>query len=123
MDKRTRMMAKFNCCGTFNLYAVRVAHLKRRLTESGMTAAEAVIVIINVNDPYGGPLADALMPGHNWQPCRDRGEVPYACGLAGREGIQGVLEHLDVEAAAKLRTMDGIAVVVVDHGVAEVFSV
>jgi len=87
-----------------------------------MTAKDAVITVINVDDVHGGPIADALMPGFNWQEIRDRGEVPFARGLAMREGVQGLLGTFDKEAADKLRNMTDVAVVVVDHGVAEIFS-
>jgi len=116
-----RVIAKLNCRNTLGLNADRVEHFKRRLTERGLTAADAVIVLLNVDDVHGGPLADVLMPGFNWQEIRDRGEVPFARGLAGREGIQELLGIFDQEAAAKLREMTSVAVVVVDHGVAEVF--
>jgi len=62
------------------------------------------------------------MPGFNWQEIRDRGEVPFARGLALRDGIQAIIETFDSEAATKLLKMNEVAVVVVDHGVAEIFS-
>ena len=117
-----RTVGKHNCRGTFELNADRVEHFKRRLAERRLTASNVVIVIVNVDDVHGGQLADALMPGANWQEIRDRGEVPFARGLADRKGIQESLNIFDQEAAVKLRDMNGVAVVVVDHGVAEVFS-
>lgn len=43
-------------------------------------------------------------------------------GLAERTGIRGILASFDEQAATKLQSMGGqVAVVVVDHGVAEVF--
>lgn len=78
-------------------------------------------MILNVDDVHGGPLADALMPGHNWQEIRDCGEVPFARGLAMRDGIQNAISAFDEEAATKLKDMTDVAVVVVDRGVAEVF--
>lgn len=116
-----RAVEKHNCRNTFEINADRVAHFKRRLTERGMTADQAVIVLLNVDDVHGGPLADDLMPGHNWQQIRDQGETPFARGLAMREGIQGALDIFDKEAAEKLKGMIDVAVVVIDHGVAEVF--
>ena len=113
---------KQNCRNTLDLNTDRVEHFKRRLADRGLTPAQAVIVLLNVDDVHGGPLAEVLMPGHNWQEIRDRGEVPFARGLAMRDGIQEVLSTFDKEAAEKLRSMDGVAVVVVDHGVAEVFA-
>ncbi|MGD0976985.1 MAG: hypothetical protein ABR875_01670 [Minisyncoccia bacterium] len=115
-------VGKHNCRNTLGLNADRVQHFKQRLTDRGMTANQAVIVILNVDDVHGGPLADMLMPGHNWQEIRDKGEVPFARGLAMRDGIQEVLGTFDEKAAKKLLGMTGVAVVVVDHGVAEVFA-
>lgn len=117
-----KVVGKNNCKNTLDRNADRVAHFKRRLADCGMTSAEAVIVLLNVDDVNGGPLADVLMPGHNWQEIRDKGEVPFARGLAERDGIQEVLGTFDVDAATKLRGMTDVAVVVVDHGVAEVFA-
>ena len=113
---------KHNCRNTLELNADRVVHFKRRVVERGLTAANAVIVLLNVDDVHGGPLAEILMPGFNWQEIRDRGEIPFARGLAVREGIQEALQLFDKEAADKLRKMTDLAVVVMDHGVAEVFS-
>jgi len=115
-------VGKHNCQNTLKLNADRVVHFKRRLAERGMTADQAVIVLLNVDDVHGGPLADMLMPEFNWQEIRDRGEIPFARGLAMREGIQEALDIFDKEAAKKLRGMNDVAVVVVDHGVAEVFE-
>lgn len=118
-----RVAGKYNCGNTFRLNADRVAYFKQRLAERGMTADQAVIVLVNVDDVHGGPLAGALMPGHNWQEIRDLGIAPFARGLVAREGIQMLLGAFDQEAAGQLRTMkDDVAVVVVDHGVAEVFA-
>jgi hypothetical protein len=113
---------KENCRNTLGMNADRVEHFKNRLAERSMTANDAVIVLLNVDDVHGGPLADALMPGYNWQEIRDRGEIPFARGLAGREGIQEILGGFDEEAAKKLQAMSGVAVVIVDHGVAEIFA-
>lgn len=113
---------KHNCRNTLDANADRVAHFKRRVTERGLTANDVVIMLLNVDDVHGGPIADLLMPGTNWQEIRDRGEIPFARGLADREGIQQALDLFDNEAATKLQEMDDIAVVVVDRGVAEVFA-
>jgi len=115
-------VSKANCRGTLEMNAERVTHFKQRLAERQLTATDAVIVLLNVDDVHGGPLADVLMPGFNWQEIRERGEVPFARGLAQRDGIEGALESFDQDAAEKLRSMNDVAVVVVDHGVAEVFS-
>lgn len=116
-----RAVEKHNCRHTLDLNAERVAHFKQRVIERGMSASEVVTVLINVDDAQGRPLADALMPGFNWQEIRDRGEIPFARGLAERAGVQGFLDAIDQEAATKLQEMVEVAVVVIDHGVAEVF--
>lgn len=113
---------RLNCKNTLELNADRVAHFKNRLVERGMTPDQAVIVLLNVDDVHGGPLADVLMPGQNWQEIRDKGEVPFARGLAMRDGIQEALGAFDKDAAKRLKKMTKVSVVVVDHGVAEVFS-
>ncbi len=118
-----RVVQKHNCRVTLDLNADRIAYFKHRLSERGLTAAQAVIVILNVDDPNGAVLAEVLMPGHNWQEYRDRGEVPFARGLAMRDGIQKALGVIDKDAAEKLEEMTdvAVAVVVVDCGVAEIF--
>ncbi len=116
-----RAVMKHNCDGTLAANAARVAHFKHRVREMGHVGA-VVIVLINVDDGHGSVLADALMPGSDWQQYRDRGEVPFARGLAMRDGVQKFLELIDTDAADKLRAMDGLAVVVVDYGVAEVYE-
>lgn len=117
-----RTVNKANCRNTFDINLDRVAHFKGRMTERGLSPDDVVIVLVNVDDVNGGPLADALMPGTDWQQFRNQGQVPFARGLAGRPGIQEILAAFDKEAAEKLEAMPGTsAVVVVDHGVAEVF--
>lgn len=119
-----RAVAKHNCRQTMTVQADRVANFVRRMGERGDSPDDVVIVVLNVDDPHGGRLADALMPGHDWQAMRDRGEVPFARGLAGRDGIQELLDELDKDAAEKLRALVGkVAVLVMDHGAMEVFTV
>lgn len=117
-----RAINKGNCRNTLEMNADRIEYFKRRLSECGMTADQAVILILNVNDVYGGLLADIFMPGQNWQEIRDRGAVPFGRGLAVRDGIQKALSAFDKTAAMKLQSMTNVAVVVVDYGVAEVFA-
>lgn len=116
-----RAVGKHNCINTLAMNADRVEDFKERVAIRDLAISEVVIVVLNVNDSNGAAIADALMPDHDWQAIRDRGEIPFARGLAGRAGIQGVLDLFDTQAAEKLRAMTGLAVVVVDHGTAEVF--
>lgn len=121
-----RALAKHNCLNTLMMNDDRVGHFGQRLTEKGLTVSDAVIVLLNVDDANGRQIADILMPDFNWQEMRDQGQVPFARGLAGRAFIQEALGLFDTEAAEKLRgmvTASTVAVVVVDHGVAEVFGV
>jgi len=117
-----RAVEKHNCRLTFEGQVDRVKHFVQRMKERGVSAADVVIVLINVDAPFGGTLAELLMPGFDWQAVRDQGQVPFARGLAGREGIEEALAVFDKDAAEKLKTMTTTAVVVVDHGVAEVFE-
>ena len=118
-----RGVGKHNCLGTFEAQTDRVAHFVRRMEERGDDPDVIAIVLINVDDTeLNRSLADTLMPGHDWQVFRDRGEIPFARGLCTREGIQIVLDDFDKEAATKLTEMAGrVAVIVFNHGVAEVF--
>ena len=116
-----RAVGKHNCKATLEMNADRVTHFRNRATERGDSDNDILIVLANVDDRNGAELASMLMPGHDWQQYRDRGEIPFARGLAGREGVQSFLEIVDTEAAKKLKASEGLAVVVVDHGVAEVF--
>jgi hypothetical protein len=115
-------VAKHNCRHTAELNRDRIQHFIRR-AELNMDVRQksVVITIINVDDPHGRLIADVLMPHHNWQPYRDRGEVPFARGLATRGGIEDILGIFDQDARDKLVAMQGVAVVVVDHNVAEVY--
>lgn len=100
----------------------RVAHFVRRAAELGRRPADVVIVLLAVDDPAGAELAEHLMPGTDWQSIRDCGEVPFARGLAGRAGIEGIVDELDPAQAIRLRAMPCLAVVVVAHGGVGVFA-
>lgn len=113
---------KHNCSRTLELNADRVRHFARRAKELARSPADVVIVIANVDTPAGRVLADALMPGYDWQQFRDAGEVPFARGLAGRQGIQEFIQEVDADAGAKLLAHEDLAVVVVDYGTVDVFS-
>jgi hypothetical protein len=116
---------KHNCRRTFETQKDRVRHFTQRIVERGASPKDVVIVIINVDDAHGGPLADLLMPGSGamWQKMREESQIPFARGLALREGIQDFLALFDKEAADSLLSLPEteLAVVVVDYGVAEIF--
>lgn len=106
----------------FNAQLERVAHFKNRMTVLNKSPEDFVIVIINADCPFGGPLAESLMPGHDWQPFRDRGEMPVARGIASRGPIQNLLSTISGRAAEQLEQSEGVATVVVSWGTARVFS-
>lgn len=116
-------IGKAQCKDTFDLNKDRVEHFKQRFVERGFTADSVVIAILNVDDPNGELIADILMPGTDWQAIRDQGMTPFARGLAARKFIQEALELFDALAAEKLKAVHSLAVVVVDHNVAEIFEV
>ncbi len=118
-----RAIAKHHCRALLEADADRIAHFRRRAQVLGHHAGDVVIVLLNVDDPVGGALAEKLVPNHNWQAYRDLGQIPVARGLAGREGIQDALDFFDHNAGDTLRLVATarIAVIVVDYGVAEVF--
>lgn len=116
-----KVVGKHNCKATLNLNKDRMVHFAKRVHEKGLKPKDVVIVVINIDDRYGD-LGEALTPGVDWQEIRDRGEIPFARGLAGREGIQAFLDDVDAESAKKLRESDGIAIMVADHQFTEVFN-
>jgi len=75
----------------FNVNARRLAHKARRaVVMLGKDPSEVVTVAISVDDPAWTDLAEALMPDEDWQPYRDRGELPLARGTANK----AVLEYV-----------------------------
>lgn len=116
-----KALAKFNCRKTFELQADRVAHFARRIVERGALPDDLAIVLLNVDDvPL---LADMLMPNSSsaWQAMRDAGQIPFARGLVDRAALHELVAQLDPEAGAKMTTA-AVAVVVMDHGVIEIFE-
>jgi len=116
-------VGKHNCKLTFEANADRVAYFRNRAVELDKTPSDVVIVVANVDDRNGKILADALMPGFDWQSIRDQDQVPFARGLAVRAGIQEFLNIFDTQASKKLGEFqtEQLAVVVVDYGTCEVF--
>ncbi len=114
-------IGKRNCRTTFMAQLDVIRRFAMRATERGDSINDVVIVLINVDDANGQHIAPMLMPDHCWQQYRDRCEVPFARGLAGREGIQAALDIIDEDAASKLRAMTELAVIVIDHSTADVY--
>lgn len=114
---------KYNCENTFIAQMERIQHFKNRITEKELDPNSVVITIINVDSPYGPEIAEALIPGHNWQQYRDKGEVPFARGLAMKKELIAMINTFDKEASEKITKTKGIPVIVIDYGVVEIFSV
>jgi hypothetical protein len=55
--------------------------LANRAQETGRTHETHIIVAIDADDPAWTNLRDALMPGHDWDAYRARGEAPVARGI------------------------------------------
>lgn len=121
-DETPAAVNKHNCRITFDANAERAAHFARRIRERGDDPAVMGIVILAVDDPHGGLIAEGLMPGFDWQAIRNRGEVPFARGIVERAGIADAIGLFDTEAAEKARSMPGVVAIVVDNGVADVFD-
>ncbi|HLC44397.1 MAG TPA: hypothetical protein VJK50_00940 [Patescibacteria group bacterium] len=62
----------------------------KALTARRLKPDEFLIVCIEADDPEWKDLVDLLMPNHNWQQYRDRGEKPIARGSV----VPGVREYL-----------------------------
>lgn len=116
-------VAKHNCRTLLEMNADRIKHFRQRAVDLGYTDKQVCIAILNADDAHGRILADMSMPRHDFQQYRDRGELPVARGLVTRDGMEAALSTFDDQAAVKLQEFEGLAVVVVDHGVAEVFPV
>lgn len=105
--------------------AERVQHFVNRAKERGDMAKDVCIVIISAIDPIGEDLAKHLVPECDWQAIIDRGEIPYARGLAGAEGMLALVElHNPAQAGLMKRMMedDVLAVVAVDLGMVIVMA-
>ena len=96
----------------------RLDYFVTRMRDRRMSPREAVVTCIQVDDPFGGQLADALMPGHDWQAIRDQGLEPVARGLAMREGIEEILSEVYPNVGANLKSAEGYVAVVVGFGTA-----
>lgn len=116
-------VAKRNCEASFNVNSDRISYFKERAAIRGLSPDQIVIVVLDVDDKNGGMMAEALMPGHNWQEYRDRGETPFARGLADRDYVTKCLLTFDYEAYEELRDAKELSVVVVSYGVAIVHTV
>lgn len=82
--------------------ADRLAELRDRAFQKG--ADDFVVVCIDVNDKTWTKLVDWLMPGHDWEPYRARGETPVARGVVPRAPMEDVVKTFYPAAVKDLKT-------------------
>lgn len=100
----------------FNLNAGRLSELAwRAVFVKNLRRNTFFIICIDYDDPAWRDLADALMPGHDWQSYRDRGERPVARGSVMTSGVGDYLKEVvpAIAAAFDLRLADDQALAVV----------
>ena len=113
---------KHNCGLTFEANKDRIDHFRRRAVELGKSPREVVIVVANVDDPKGAILAEALMPGFDWGAIRALDQVPFARGLAMRDGVMEFAKLVDPNIDPGLDPVT-VQVVVVDFGTVQIYGV
>jgi hypothetical protein len=86
----------------FDVNRPRLEELAARALAKGHTCRTCVIVCIEVDSNWR-ELVDTLMPGHDWQPLRDAGDVPTARGSVGRAGLVELLSLLVPDIAQALK--------------------
>ncbi len=111
-----QVASQHNIAITYQNNAERIQHFRNRVVERGDDPKKVSIVVACVDDPHGKALADILMPGTDWQAIRDRNEIPYARGLAGKQVLNEFLKFVDPNYTDTLMKTDKVAVVIVDHG-------
>lgn len=101
----------------------RIKHFANRIAHRGLSNNDVVIALISVDDIYGRPLANHLMPGMDqmWQDFRDKGQKPFARGIVMRREMEETVSYIDKEAGSKLKEHKGVAVVVIDSGTVDIF--
>jgi len=115
-----KAVSKHNCKNTLAINADRVEHFRNRVVQLGRNPKDTVIVLANVDDMAGSILAESLMPGFSWDEIRARGEIPFARGLAARDGVVEFVKKVDPELVVDDDPQQ-VQVIVVDHGTCEVF--
>lgn len=109
----------------YHLNEVRLGELAHRAIQRGMGINDFVTVCIDVDDPSWRNLVDELMPDHDWDAYRARGEKPIARGTV-QASIVGYLSEVvpDIAPALKGNLPPGKArVVVMGNGGASVYHV
>lgn len=71
----------------------RLAQLQTRAREKTLAGEASVALAIDVDDSSWTELVAILMPGHDWEPSRARGERPVARGVVPREPMEHVVRE------------------------------
>jgi hypothetical protein len=110
----------------FQINKQRLEELAHRaIYKKRLLAEDFVIVCINVDDLAWTDLAEHLMPDHDWQQYRDKGETPVARGSVLAE----VCEYLAMVVPGIRDALYGnlpngyVRVVVMDAGGASVYQI
>lgn len=105
----------------YGLNKTRLHELSRRAQEkSWQTEDVQCVVCIDVDDPVWTPLVDLLMPGHDWDAYRRRGETPVARGVVPLAPIKKTVDEV-YPASSDAFSPNLVNVVVFAAGGASVF--
>jgi hypothetical protein len=63
-----------------------MAAMTHRQILRGRKPQDFIVICIDVDDKYWRDFVDYLMPGHDWQAIRNRGQAPIARGTVESEG-------------------------------------
>lgn len=115
-------MQKAACKNTFALNKEKIGFYKKMTEERSLSPKEFVIVVVNADDVIGGKFAEYFVPDTNWDVLRKNGNIPFASGIVMKKGMADIIQLFDTETSKKLREKSDMSVVIIDHGVAEVFD-
>lgn len=122
VEEHNRSIAGENCRIIYQENLDRVSYFQERLTTTGRSPAEYCMLIADVDDTYGGMLAELTMPGQNWDTYREAGQKPIARGLVGKHWLHNVVEKFDPRVAEQMTFIEDFIVVVVASGIAHVIN-
>lgn len=125
IEKHNRDLAYESCRKMLELNADGVERFKQRFAERSYDPRKHCIVIIQVDDPYGGPISKMLMPNADdqWRAMRAQGLEPVARGIADRNFMHSAIAAFDRKADDDNDMLkDKLVTIVVANGVARVFE-
>lgn len=123
IEEHNRKQAYESCAEIFELNSEAIQRFRKRFIEGAYKPSDRCIVILQVDDQWGGAITSVVMPDTDWQPIRDQGLEPIARGIVNRKFMHHALAGFDEKAADDLDIIENqIATVVVAHSVARVFA-